>query len=165
MMEWLFGRKKTPAEMLRESQRALKKAMRELDRERASLEKQEKKVIIDIRASAKAGQNAVMRIQAKDLVRTRNHISKMILMKSQIQTVSLSIQGMKSTNTMAEAMKNVTKAMGKMNKTINMPQMTAIMRDFEKKQEMMDDAVDDVMGEEGDEEAMKNVTKAMGRMN
>ena len=28
MMEWLFGRKKTPAEMLRESQRALKKAMR-----------------------------------------------------------------------------------------------------------------------------------------
>merc|ERR1719473_391825 len=86
MMEWLFGRKKTPAEMLRESQRALKKAMRELDRERASLEKQEKKVIIDIRASAKAGQNAVMRIQARDLVRTRNHISKMILMKSQVRS-------------------------------------------------------------------------------
>lgn len=27
-MEWLFGRKKTPAEMLKEHQRALKKAMR-----------------------------------------------------------------------------------------------------------------------------------------
>lgn len=27
-MEWLFGRKKTPAEMMRESQRSLKKAMR-----------------------------------------------------------------------------------------------------------------------------------------
>jgi hypothetical protein len=44
---------------------------------------------------------AVMRIMAKDLVRTRNHVKKMILMKSQIQTVALSIQGMKSTNTMA----------------------------------------------------------------
>lgn len=158
-MEWLFGRKKTPAEMLRESQRSLKKAMREMDRERSSLEKQEKKVIIDIKASAKAGQNEVTRIQAKDLVRTRNHIKKMILMKSQIQTVSLSIQGMKSTNTMAQAMKNVTKAMGRMNKSMNMPQITAIMAEFEKqsemmamKQEIMDDAVDDVMGEEDDEE-------------
>ena len=27
-MEWLFGRKKTPEEMLRENQRSLKKAMR-----------------------------------------------------------------------------------------------------------------------------------------
>ena len=133
--------------------------LREMDRERSTLEKQEKKVIIDIKASAKAGQNDVTRIQAKDLVRTRNHIKKMILMKSQIQTVSLSIQGMKSTNTMAQAMKNVTKAMGRMNKSMNMPQITAIMQEFEKqsemmamKQEIMDDAVDDVMGEEDDEE-------------
>merc|ERR1719473_2463405 len=164
MMEWLFGRKKTPAEMLRESQRALKKAMRELDRERASLEKQEKKVTMDIRASAKAGQNAVMRIQAKDLVRTRNHIKKMILMKSQIQTVSLSIQGMKSTNTMAQALKNVTKAMHRMNTSMNLPQITAIMQQFEKesgmmeeKQAVMDEAVDDVMGEEEDEEETERI--------
>lgn len=31
-MEFLFGRRKTPAEMLRQNQRALNKAMRELDR-------------------------------------------------------------------------------------------------------------------------------------
>lgn len=77
-MEWLFGRKKTPEEMLRENQRSLKKAMRwgtlcscisqfiirkirsyderELDRERAALEKQETKVIIDLKKAAKAGQ-------------------------------------------------------------------------------------------------------------
>lgn len=163
-MEWLFGRKKTPAEMMRESQRALKKAMRELDRERASLEKQEKKVTMDIKASAKQGQNSVMRIQAKDLVRTRNHIKKMILMKSQIQTVSLSIQGMKSTNTMAQALKNVTKAMHRMNTSMNLPQITAIMQQFEKesgmmeeKQAVMDEAVDDVMGEEEDEEETERI--------
>jgi hypothetical protein len=67
-MEWLFGRKKTPEEMLRENQRSLKKAMRflsycfeslnyrELERERSSLEKQETKVIIDLKKAAKAGQ-------------------------------------------------------------------------------------------------------------
>ena len=47
-MEWLFGRKMTPDEMLRKNQRALNKAMRELDRERMKMEQQEKKIIADI---------------------------------------------------------------------------------------------------------------------
>ena len=34
-MEFLFGKKKTPAQMLRENQRLLTRAMRDLDRERA----------------------------------------------------------------------------------------------------------------------------------
>ena len=44
-MEFLFGKKKTPAQMLRENQRLLTRAMRDLDRERAQLEKQEKQVL------------------------------------------------------------------------------------------------------------------------
>lgn len=55
-MEWLFGRKKTPEEMLRQNQRALNKAMRDLDRERQKMEQQEKKVIADIKKMAKQGQ-------------------------------------------------------------------------------------------------------------
>lgn len=55
-LEWLFGRKKTPEEMLRQNQRALNKAMRDLDRERAKMEQQEKKVIADIKNMAKKGQ-------------------------------------------------------------------------------------------------------------
>lgn len=55
-MEWLFGRKMTPEEMLRKNQRALNKAMRDLDRERARMEQQEKKIIIDIKKLAKDGQ-------------------------------------------------------------------------------------------------------------
>lgn len=55
-MDFLFGRKKTPAEMLRQNQRALNKAMRELDRERSRLEVQEKKIIADIKKMAKMNQ-------------------------------------------------------------------------------------------------------------
>lgn len=46
----------TPAERLRQHQRSLAKAQRELDRERTKLEQQEKKLVVDIKKSAKAGQ-------------------------------------------------------------------------------------------------------------
>jgi len=55
-MSFLFGRRKTPQEMLRQNQRALNKAMRDLDRERQHMEQQEKKIIGDIKKMAKQGQ-------------------------------------------------------------------------------------------------------------
>jgi charged multivesicular body protein 2A len=55
-LEWLFGKRMTPEEMLRRNQRALNKAMRDLDRERARMEQQEKKIITDIKKMAKEGQ-------------------------------------------------------------------------------------------------------------
>ncbi|XP_033741039.1 charged multivesicular body protein 2a-like [Pecten maximus] len=158
-LEWLFGRKKTPEEMLRQNQRALNKAMRELDRERSKMEQQEKKVIADIKKMAKAGQMDAVKIMAKDLVRTRRYVKKFILMKANIQAVALKIQTLKSNNAMAQAMKGVTKAMATMNKQMNLPQIQKIMMEFEKQSEMMDmkedmmnDAIDDAMGDEDDEE-------------
>jgi hypothetical protein len=74
ILEWAFGRQITPAERLRKHQRALEKTQRELDRERVKLENQEKKLIIEIKKSAKNGQMGACKIQAKDLVRTRRYI-------------------------------------------------------------------------------------------
>ena len=56
VQESLFGRSVTPAERLRQHQRSLSKAQRELDRERNTLEQQGKKLVMDIKRSAKAGQ-------------------------------------------------------------------------------------------------------------
>ncbi|KHJ93951.1 SNF7 family protein [Oesophagostomum dentatum] len=58
-MDFLFGRRKTPAEMLRQNQRALNKAIRELDREKSRMEMQEKKVIAEIKKMAKMNQMAM----------------------------------------------------------------------------------------------------------
>lgn len=44
---------------------------------------------------------------AKDLVRTRSHVQKMIKMKTQLQAVSLRLQTVKSQNAMATAIKGV----------------------------------------------------------
>lgn len=59
-MEWLFGKKVTPEEMLRKNQRALNKAMRDLDRERMRMEQQEKKIIADIKKLAKDNQMVIV---------------------------------------------------------------------------------------------------------
>nr|ACO11170.1 Charged multivesicular body protein 2a [Caligus rogercresseyi] len=158
-MEWLFGRKMTPDEMLRKNQRALTKAMRELDRERSKMEQQEKKIIADIKKMAKAGQMDAVRIMAKDLVRTRRYVKKFMLMRANIQAVSLKIQTLKSQNSMAEAMKGVTRAMQNMNRQMKLPQIQQIMMEFEKqseimdmKEEMMSDCIDDALGDEEDED-------------
>ena len=82
----------TPAERLRKHQRALEKTQRELDRERTKLEQQEKKLVADIKKSAKAGNMGPLRIQAKDLVRTRRYIQKFYQMRTQLQAISLRIQ-------------------------------------------------------------------------
>ena len=68
VMEWLFGRRMTPEEQLKKNQRALNKAMRELDRERAKMEQQEKKIIADIKKMAKQGQMDAVKIMAKVII-------------------------------------------------------------------------------------------------
>ena len=55
-MNFLFGKSKTPAEIMREHQRTLQRAIRELERERTKLEQQEKKTVADIKKNAKNGQ-------------------------------------------------------------------------------------------------------------
>ncbi len=148
-MDALFGKKMTPDQMLRKNQRALNKAMRDLDRERATMEKQEKKIILDIKKMAKDGQMDAVKVMAKDLVRTRRYIKKFILMRANIQAVSLKIQTLKSQNAMAQAMGGVTRAMGAMNKQMKLPQIQKIMMEFEKQSEMMnmkEEMMTDVMG-------------------
>ncbi|GAA94938.1 hypothetical protein E5Q_01593 [Mixia osmundae IAM 14324] len=159
VIETLFGRAKTPAERMRQHQRSLQKAQRELDRERTKLEAQEKKLVADIRKNAKAGQMGSCKVMAKDLVRTRRYISKFYAMRTQLQAVSLRLQTMRSNQQMAEAMKGATRAMSGMSRNLNIPAMQRILMEFEKesssmdmKEEMMSDAVDDVMEDDGETE-------------
>jgi charged multivesicular body protein 2A len=55
-MSFIFGKKKTPAELLRENKRMLDKSIREIERERQGLQNQEKKLINEIKKVAKQGQ-------------------------------------------------------------------------------------------------------------
>lgn len=154
----LFKRK-TPEEQMKEYKRGLDKTVRDLDRERNKLLTQEKKLVAEMRKMAKADQIDSVRIMAKDLVRTRKYASKFYRMKTQVQAVSLRLQTMTSTAQMQRAMTGVTRAMQAMNSQMNIPAMQQVMREFERqnemmgmKEEMMGDAIDEVMDDDGIEE-------------
>ncbi|KAL1410128.1 ESCRT-III subunit protein did4 [Vanrija albida] len=158
ILDTLFGRTVTPAERLRQHQRSLQKAQRELERERTKLEQQEKKTMADIKRNAKQGNMNACKILAKDLVRTRRYMQKFTQMRVQLQAVSLRMQTLRSNEQMASAMKGATRAMGQMNRSLNLPQIQRIMNEFEKesatmdmKEELMSDAVDDAMEDEEEE--------------
>lgn len=149
----------TPAERLRQHQRALAKAQRELDRERTKLEQQEKKLVADIKKSAKAGQLNACKVMAKDLVRTRRYVQKFYQMRTQLQAVGLRIQTLRSNQQMADAMRGATRAMASMNKGLNLPAIQRIMNEFEResaamdmKEELMSEAVDGVMEDDAEDE-------------
>lgn len=158
----------TPQERLRKHQRALEKTQRELDRERVKLENQEKKLVADIKKSAKAGQMGPLRVQAKDLVRTRRYIQKFYQMRTQLQAISLRIQTVRSNEQMMQSMKGATQLLGSMNRSMNLPALQKIAMDFERENDIMDqrqeifeDATDDMMGVDEEEESDEVVNQVL----
>jgi charged multivesicular body protein 2A len=154
-----MGQKLTVKEQMRRNSRAVKKAIREVEREHKALERAQKKLVTDIKKLAKQGQMNAVKIMAKDLVRNKRFCTKMLEMRSQLWGVQQRMSEMKSTQAMTSAMQNAATAMVRMNKQMNLPAMQRIMKQFamesekmEMTQEMMGDAMDDAMGDDEDEE-------------
>jgi len=61
----VLGKDKPLKEVLRENKRMINRAIRELDREKTSLEREEKRLTIEIKKAAKEGQMGAVKIMAK----------------------------------------------------------------------------------------------------
>lgn len=162
----VFGSKKPLKEIVRDNQRLVNKATRELEREINNLERSKKKLEADIKKMAKQGQMSTVRVMAKDLVRTKNHINKFIEMKTHLTAVGLKLQTVKSNEAMASAMKGVTKALKVMNKQIQLPELQKLMAEFERENERADitqeaigDTLDDAFAEDTTAEEEDKIVK------
>lgn len=76
-----MGKDKPLKEVLRENKRMINRAVRELEREKVGLEREEKRLTMEIKKAARENQMSAVRVMAKDLVRTRQHITKFIEMR------------------------------------------------------------------------------------
>ncbi len=145
-------------DQIRQNQRIIKKATRELEREINKMQAAQKKLEKDIKKFAKENQTATVKIMVKDLVRNRNYVNRFIMMKTQLTAVGLKIQTIKSNEAMSSAMKDVTKCLVLLNKQMSMPELQKTMDEFiseneknELQQEIMNETMDDAMMEEGSE--------------
>ncbi|CAL8087331.1 unnamed protein product [Orchesella dallaii] len=105
---WLVGKPINSKELLRRNQRLVNKAIRNIERERYILEKQEQKQIVEIKRVAQKNQPDVVRALANDLVRTRNHIKKLIKMKANLQGVALQLTTLEAQQSIMQAVHHAT---------------------------------------------------------
>jgi charged multivesicular body protein 2A len=137
----VFSRKKevtlTLEEQQKENKQLIRKACRELNREKNALERQEKKTVMDIKAAAKKGQMGSVKIMAKDLVRNRKYQAKFMEMQSNLQGVQLKMRAMNSSQQMAQAMSGVTKAMKMTTKNMDIQGINQMMMEFQRESEKM----------------------------
>jgi hypothetical protein len=96
------------------------------------------------------------------------YIQKFYQMRTQLQAISLRIQTVRSNEQMMQSMKGATVLLGSMNRQMNLPALQRIAMEFEKendimdqRQEMMDDAIDDVTGLEDEEESEEVVNQVL----
>jgi len=145
-----------------------------MEREVRELEREEKKILSEIKQRAKQpgvnvkGMNVndpALKSMAKNLVQVRNQKDKLYSSKAQLSSIGMTATSMATQVAATAAIGSVSTAMGKANQAIDTKEMNKIMADFtrqnevmEVRQEMMDDALTDAFDNEDLEEEADQVT-------
>ncbi|KAK8273443.1 hypothetical protein V6Z12_D10G005300 [Gossypium hirsutum] len=157
----IFKKKTSPKDALRTSKREMAVATRDsglkfvhssvgaevlcgiisVEREIASLQLEEKKLVAEIKKTAKTGNEAATRILARQLVRLRQQITNLQGSRAQIRGVATHTQALYASTSISTGMKGATKAMVAMNKI-----------------EMMSEAIDETLDKDEAEEETEELT-------
>ena len=146
-------------EQVKGSERELRKVDRDVERDRRGLEREEKKLEMEIKKAVKAGNKPAAGVLAKQLVQMRKQKTRTFVVQSQIRGANSQSKIMGANVKLAETMGQTSKVMGQMNKMMDPQKVAKNMHDFEvanakmeMSEEVMNEALDDILGESGDEE-------------
>ncbi|XP_057438530.1 vacuolar protein sorting-associated protein 2 homolog 3 [Lotus japonicus] len=161
----LFSKKPTAKEALRESKREMANATRGIEREIGSLQLEEKKLVAEIKRTAKTGNEAATKTLARQLVRLRQQIANLQGSRAQMRGIATHTQAMHAHSSVAVGMKGASKAMAAMNKQMDPAKQAKVMLEFQKQStqmdmttEMMSDAIDDAIDNDEAEEETDELT-------
>merc|ERR1712141_897866 len=148
----LFKKKPTVQQQVKTNERELRKVDRDVERDRRGLEREEKKLEMEIKKAAKQGNKQVATVLAKQLIQMRKQKTRTYVVQSQIRGANSQSKMMGANVKLAETMGQTTKVMGQMNKIVDPQKLAKTMQEFEMTEETMNDALDDILTESGDEE-------------
>ncbi|XP_015160950.1 vacuolar protein sorting-associated protein 2 homolog 3-like isoform X2 [Solanum tuberosum] len=156
------------AEALRESRRELTHATRGIEKEISALQSEEKKLVAEIKRTAKTGNEhfqTATKVLARQLIRLRQQIANLQGSRAQMRGIATHTQAISAQSSVAAGMKGATKAMNAMNKQMDPAKQAKVMQDFQRQSaqldmttEMMSDAIDDAIDDDEAEEETEDLT-------
>ncbi|MED6200344.1 hypothetical protein PIB30_084149 [Stylosanthes scabra] len=164
-MKNIFSKKPSPKEVLRESKREMANATRGIEKEISALQLEEKKLVAEIKRTAKTGNEAATKILARQLVRLRQQIANLQGSRAQMRGIATHTQAMHAQSSVAVGMKGATKAMAAMNKQMAPAKQAKVIQEFQKQSaqmdmttEMMSDAIDEALDDDEAEDETEELT-------
>ncbi|KAG6385234.1 hypothetical protein SASPL_154064 [Salvia splendens] len=179
----IFKKKTSPKDALRTSKREMAVATRGIEREIASLQMEERRLVAEIKKTAKTGNEAsfdvscfgflsvlgatiaATKILARQLVRLRQQITNLQGSRAQIRGVATHTQALYASTSISTGMKGATKAMSAMNNQMQPVKQTKMIREFQQQAaqldmtiEMMSDAIDETLDKDEAEEETEELT-------
>ncbi|KAJ9691390.1 hypothetical protein PVL29_013543 [Vitis rotundifolia] len=178
----IFRKKTSPKDALRTSKREMSVATRGIEREISSLQLEEKKLVAEIKKTAKTGNEAATRILARQLVQLRQQITNLQGRHAQIRGVatlthksqplyhlSQASRALKpalyASTSISTGMKGATKAMVAMNKQMAPAKQAKVIKEFQKQSaqmdmtiEMMSESIDETLDKDEAEEETEELT-------
>ncbi|XP_062390652.1 charged multivesicular body protein 2Ba isoform X2 [Sardina pilchardus] len=157
-------KKKTVDDIIKEQGKELRGTQRQITRDRAALEKQEKQMEMEIKKMAKTGNREACKILAKQLVQLRKQKNRTYAVSSKVTSMSTQTKVMNSQMKMAGAMSTSAKTMQTVNKKMDPQNTLKTMLDFQKEnlkmgmtEDMIKNTLDEIFEESGDEEESEDI--------
>ncbi|KAJ0247119.1 Vacuolar protein sorting-associated protein 2 2 [Hirschfeldia incana] len=161
----IFKKKPTPKDALRTSKREMAVATRGIEREITSLQMEEKRLVAEIKKTAKTGNETATKILARQLVRLRQQITNLQGSRAQIRGVTTHTQALYASTSISSGMKGATTAMVAMNKQMAPTKQAKVIKEFQKQSaqldmtiEMMSEAIDETLDKDEAEEETEDLT-------
>ncbi|KAH9747603.1 vacuolar protein sorting-associated protein 2 [Citrus sinensis] len=140
-------------------------ATRGVEREIAALQLEEKKLVAEIKKTAKTGNEAATRILARQLVRLRQQITNLQGSRAQIRGVATHTQALYASTSISTGMRGATKAMVAMNQQMKPAKQAKLIKEFQKQSaqmdmtiEMMSESIDETLDKDEAEEETEELT-------
>uniref|UniRef100_A0A8C1P001 Charged multivesicular body protein 2Bb n=1 Tax=Cyprinus carpio TaxID=7962 RepID=A0A8C1P001_CYPCA len=137
-------KKKTVDDVIKEQNKELRGTQRQITRDRAGLEKQEKQLEMEIKKMAKTGNREACKVLAKQLVQVKKQKTRTYAVSSKVTSMSTQTKLMNSQMKMAGAMATTTKVRS------FFPFKLIFLK-------VLNDTLDEIFEDSGDEEESQDI--------
>jgi len=169
-MMGLFGKSKAadPKEQVQEWTKKIRKEGYNLDRQINGIKREEMKVTRSLKEAAKKGDKDVCMILAKEVVNARKSINKLHTAKANLNSIQLQMKGQLATLKVTGALQTSTEVMQSMQSLVKLPEVQKTMQELSREmmkagilEEMVEDTMEGLEGEEEEEAAQEEIDKIL----